>query len=155
VKYVRIAPIAQQHDSYGKSVLVSAAGITYHSSGRSVITSYGNSEARLDGTVGSTVAVEIESRTGKQVRGAILDLILHSYPKKLLVLIPKYIGRHQVQECEFILKRFVDPENFRVVLLDGTGDDPRLEDDASKVRTVLRQLASTQLGDMTAPSSKA
>jgi hypothetical protein len=132
--------LGQQHDNYGKSVLASATENLCQTSGPYVTTSYGASSAHIDGTVGSTVAVEIESRTGKQVRGAILDLILHAYPKKLLILIPKYIGKHQVQECEFILKRFVDPQKFRVVLLEGTGDNPCLETDARRVRTALLEL---------------
>ena len=135
--------VGQKHDNYGKSVLVSATRGACRSSGQCVSTSYGTSCARIDGAVGSTVAVEIESRTGKQVRGAILDLILHAYPKKLLILIPKYIGKHQVQECEFILKRFVDRNNFRVVLLDGSGHDPHLESDGLKVRTALLELGWT------------
>ena len=120
----------QQHDNYGKSVLVLAARGAYQSNGSSVSTSYGASSAHIDGTIGSTVAVEIESRTPKQVRGAVLDLIFHAYSKKLLILIPKYIGKHQPQECEFILKRFLDPRDIRVVLLEGTGDSPRRETDA-------------------------
>ena len=130
----------QQHDNYGKSVLVRAARNACCTSGPSVSTSYGTSSAHIDRTVGSTVAVEIESRTGKQVRGAVLDLILHAYPKKLLILIPKYIGKYQVQECEFILKGFVDSQHFRVILLDGTGENPYLESDALKVQGALLEL---------------
>jgi hypothetical protein len=40
--------------------------------------------ARIDGTVAGMVAVEIKSRVPKQVRGALLDLIMHSFTKKLL-----------------------------------------------------------------------
>src|SRR6266550_3605771 len=123
-----------QHDDYGKLILGLA---TRCRNDTACITTYGDSCAHIDGTVGSSIAVEIESRTGKQVRGAVLDLILHAYPKKLLILIPKYIGKHQVQECEFILKRFVDPQNFRVVLLNGTGHDHHLESDVLKVQTAL------------------
>ncbi len=101
---------------------------------------YGDSWAHIDGTVGSSIAVEIESRTGKQVRGAILDLILHAYPKKLLILVPMYIGRHQVKESEFILKRFVEANDFRVVLLDGTGDSHDEESDVPRVRDALQAL---------------
>jgi hypothetical protein len=129
-----------QHDNYGKSVLALATRGACQRAGPSVSTNYGASSAHIDGTVGLTVAVEIESRTGKQVRGAILDLILHDNPKKLLILIPKYFGKHQPQECEFILKRFVGPQDFRVVLLEGTGDDPCLETDALKVRAALAEL---------------
>jgi hypothetical protein len=57
-----------------------------------------------------------------------------------MILIPKYIGVNQVPECEFILGRFVRPDNFRVVLLDGTGHSPSLERDTSAVRRALREL---------------
>ena len=127
-----------QHDNYGKLILGRAADCDCD--GPCTITSYGKSSAHIDGTVGSTIAVEIESRTGKQVRGAVLDLILHVYPKKLLILVPMYIGKYQVPECEFILKRFVDPNNFRVVLLDGTGHNPSAESDVPKVRFALQAL---------------
>ena len=130
----------QLHDNYGKSVLVLATKSTCRNSGPSVITSYGSSSARIDGTVGSNIAVEIESRTGKQVRGAILDLILHAFPKKLMILIPKYIGKYQVQECEFILKHYIEPQNFRVALLSGSGHNPCLEADTQKIRSALQEL---------------
>ncbi|MGA8230183.1 MAG: hypothetical protein WB795_01785 [Candidatus Acidiferrales bacterium] len=74
------------------------------------------------------------------MRGAILDLILHADQPKLLILVPMYIGRHQVKECEFILKRFVEPNDFRVVLLDGTGDNHDVESDVLKVRDAWRAL---------------
>ncbi len=128
-----------QHDEYGKLVLKRAVGDGCAIDG-ACITSYGDSCAHIDGTVGSSIAVEIESRTGKQVRGAILDLILHPYPEKLLILVPMYIGKHQVRECEFILKRFVDSNHFRVVLLNGTGDNHDAESDVAKVRDALQAL---------------
>ena len=94
---------------------------------------YDVSQARIDGTVDSMIAVEIESRTSKQVRGAILDLPMHAYPKKLLVLIPKWIGVNMVNESKDILSRSVSPQDFQVVLLAGTSDDPRPQEDAQSV----------------------
>lgn len=105
-----------------------------------MVTRYDLSSAHIDGTVGALVAVEIVSRTGKQVRGAVLDLILHAHPKKLLILIPKHIGRNQVAECDFILRRFVEPTDFRFVLLRGTGDNPSLAPDVTKVERALYEL---------------
>jgi hypothetical protein len=130
----------QGHDGYGKLVLRKAARADFRNVGPCVITSYGKSCAHIDGTVGSTIAVEVESRTSKQVRGAVLDLILHTYPKKLMILIPMYIGKHQVAECEFILNRFVGENDFRVVLLDGTGHNPSEENDISRVKAALNDL---------------
>jgi hypothetical protein len=134
-----------KHDNYGKSILQQAVGYACRID-ENCITSYGDSSAHIDGTVGSLIAVEIESRTGKQVRGAVLDLILHSYPKKLLILMPMHIGRYQVSECECILRRFFAPEDFRVVLLEGTGHMPSVEHDVTAVQTALRELGWTPAG---------
>ena len=137
----------EQHDKYGKSVLGQATDNACICCGDSVITSYGMSCAQIDGTVGRTIAVEIESRTGKQVRGAVLDLLLHPYPKKLMILIPAHIGSHQVAECEFLLSRFgIAAENFRVVLLDGRGGSPCLRIDAIRTRIALLELGWKPLG---------
>jgi hypothetical protein len=68
------------HDEYGKRVLCTAApqALIY---GPTVAVDYGAGQgARIDGTVGD-IAVGIESRVAKQVRGAVLDLICHPFPK--------------------------------------------------------------------------
>lgn len=51
-----------------------------------------------------------------------------------------YIGPNQVSECQFILKRFIEPKDFRVVLLEGTGCNPTLENDVAKVKGALSEL---------------
>jgi hypothetical protein len=88
------------------------------------------------------IAVEIEARVAKQVRGAVLDLICHAYPQKLLVLLSVHALNPALtaEQCRFILKRFVDPDNFRVVVLSGTGVNPLLERDAELVREALSEL---------------
>jgi hypothetical protein len=128
----------QKHDGYGKSVLRAAVGTRFSAYGTTI--AYEVSHARIDGTVDSMIAVEIESRTNKQVRGAILDLLMHPYPKKLLVLIPRWIGVNMVSESKHILSRSLCPQDFQVVLLAGTGDAPRLETDAQIVRSALLKL---------------
>jgi hypothetical protein len=132
-----------QHDDYGKLVLRRAVGPAYSEWGDSVCVDYGAGQpARIDGSVGASVAVEVESRTSKQVRGAVLDLISHKHPKKLLVLIPMYMHDATItaEQCRFILSRFVDPADFRVVVLNGTGNVPRLESDTTLVRAALAEL---------------
>jgi hypothetical protein len=75
------------HDDYGKLVLREVAGADYAALGSSLLVNYGAGRpACIDGTVGPRIAVEIESRTSKQVRGALIDLICHDYAKKLLLL---------------------------------------------------------------------
>ena len=131
------------HDAYGKHVMQAAAGDAFTESGLQAAVSFGgNGQAHVDGIVGSEIVVEIESRVAKQVRGAVLDLILHIYPKKLLVLIPVHM--HDVEktaaQCRYILGRFLDRRNFRVVVLRGTGELPDLETDSRLVENTLREL---------------
>lgn len=77
------------HDEYGKRVMRQAVGSDFVDCGAAVYIDYGvGGPARIDGAIGDEVAVEIESRVSKQVRGAVLDLVCHRCPKKLLVLCP-------------------------------------------------------------------
>lgn len=68
--------------------------------------------ARIDGVV-EDVAIEIESRVSKQVRGAVLDLICHRSPNKLLILIPAHMSHPDTtaEQCRNILGRFIDVNN--------------------------------------------
>lgn len=88
----RLRPISTQHDRYGKAVVRSADG--EFSADADVVTVRFDSSGftRIDGVVGTDVAVELESRVSKEVRGAILDLVLHPHPRKLLVLVPVHMG---------------------------------------------------------------
>lgn len=132
------------HDIYGKSVMRQAAGSSYHEGGPSCYIDYGTAmPARIDGTIDDSIAVEIESRTSKQVRGAVLDLICHPYPKKLLVLIPKHMKAATTEGlCRNALGRFVDEKDFSVVSLTGTGHQHQLEQDVLRVRTALQRLGA-------------
>jgi len=57
------------HDEYGKRVMRAAAGPAWRDSGPSLQVDYGTRHpARIDGTVGTRVAVEIESRVSKGPR---------------------------------------------------------------------------------------
>jgi hypothetical protein len=107
-------------DDTGKRLLQVAAGPLFTSDGPSVTYGFGPGAgtARIDGTVAGCVAVEIKSRVPKQVRGALLDLILHPYPCKLLVL-PVYTGSIDtaVRQAAVILGRFVEPRLFRIVVV--------------------------------------
>ncbi len=114
-------------DDTGKKLLRAAVGPLFTSDGPSVTFSFGAGAgtARIDGTVAGRVAVEIESRVPKQVRGALLDLILHPYPCKLLVLLPVYTGNVDttVRQAMVILGRFVEPTSFRVVVVQDSTDE--------------------------------
>jgi hypothetical protein len=108
------------HDEYGKRVLHEATRGRCLHYGSSVEVDYGTAQpARIDATVGDDIAVEVESRTSKQVRGAVLDLICHPYPKKLLLLLPVHMQNPDLtaRQCRNILKRFCVEEAFRVIVL--------------------------------------
>jgi hypothetical protein len=129
------------HDEYGKRVLRAATNraALY---GPTVEINYGAGQpARIDATVGD-IAVEIESRVSKQVRGAVLDLICHPHPKKLLVLLPVHMGNPGVtaEQCRNILKRFCPGDSYRVLVLKGSGSDPQLTEDMATVAAALAEL---------------
>ena len=129
------------HDDYGKGLLAEAFGSRYDAIiGSEYTFGPGAGNARLDGTIDGVLAIEIESRTDKQVRGAILDLVLHPYPKKLMVLIPAWIYSAEKTQtmCESILGRFTS--EFRVVALKGTGNDPKPDQDIPLIRTAVEEL---------------
>jgi hypothetical protein len=88
--------------------------------------------------------VELESRVSKQVRGAVLDLLCHSYPKKLLVLLPVHMSDVAVtaKQCEFIFSRFLDGASYRVVVLAGCGSKPCLEADVALIQTEVQRWLS-------------
>jgi hypothetical protein len=131
------------HDDYGKHVMRVAAGSAYHDGGASVEINYSAGRpARIDGTVGSEIAVEVESRVPKQVRGAVLDLLCHPFPKKLLVLLPVHMTDAEctAEQCRFIFRKFMASENFRVVVLDELGPREVLERHVAIVQAALKEL---------------
>lgn len=131
------------HDDYGKLVLQQAAGDNVERYGRSLEIDYGaGGPARIDGTVSGKVAVEVESRTPKQVRGAVLDLLCHEYSKKLLLILPVQKSNHDdmATQCRNALLRFVSPDDFRVVVLSGDGSNHKLQQDADVTRSALHEL---------------
>ena len=134
-----------QHDDYGKLVLQRAAGDSYERYGKKLEIDYGAGDpARIDGTVSGRVAIELESRTPKQVRGAVLDLLCHAYSKKLLLILPvdRSNPEDTAKQCRNILQRFVSPENFRVVVLSGNGSNQKLRQDAKITRSALHELGA-------------
>ena len=134
-----------QHDDYGKRILRESAGKAFDTYGSSVEIDYGaGMPARIDGTVAGRVAVEVESRTAKQVRGAVLDLLCHQYPKKLLLILPVHMSNAETtaRQCRTALQRFLTGADFRVVVLSGHGSKPKLKEDVSIVQSALRQLGA-------------
>ena len=135
--------IMGQHDEYGKQLLTLAAKSSCELHGYAVEVDYGTEQpARIDGAINGKIAVEIESRTSKQVRGAVLDLICHRYQKKLLLLLPVHMSNVETtaEQCRTAMGRFCDPKNFKVVVLAGCGNNPKQKTDVKRVRNALSSL---------------
>jgi len=132
------------HDDYGKQVLACATDGACEFYGAGVEIDYGAGlPARIDGAIHGSIAVEVESRTSKQIRGAVLDLIFHPYPKKLLILLPVHMSNPQTAaaQCRFAMSRFVQQQDYEVIVLAGHGDNPQLAVDTELVRSAIRKLA--------------
>lgn len=131
------------HDTYGKAVLREAAGSAFRDSGTAVCISYGDKGgATIDGVVGESIAVEIESRVSKQVPGAVFDLICHKYPMKPWVLLPVHMSNPSLwaDQCRNILGRFVQPQDSCVVVPTGSCASDALQVDLQLISTALHQL---------------
>jgi hypothetical protein len=132
------------HDAYGKLIMRNAAGNAFSDSGALCRIRFGEdaAEARIDGVVGNSIAVEIESRTPKQIRGAVLDLIFHPYPRKLLLIIAGHQNdaRQAANQCKHILREEIGDENVQVVLLAGNGREHQQTGDVALVREALGRL---------------
>jgi hypothetical protein len=132
-----------QHDAYGKHLMALVGGTSYSDWGSSLEVDFGAGEpGRIDGTIGGQIAVEIESRVSKQVRGAVLDLVLHPYEKKLLILMPVHMTNPVAtrDQCRNILARLLKASTFEVVLISGSGDQPNEAVDLDLIREALRNL---------------
>ena len=134
-----------QHDDYGKRILRESAGGAFEADGPSVEIDYGAGlPARIDGTIAGRVAVEIESRTAKQVRGAVLDLLCHTYPKKLLLILPVHMSNAETtaRQCRTAFQKFLAESDFRVVVLRGHGSNEKVIQDTNIVRSALREFGT-------------
>lgn len=136
-----------QHDDYGKRLLTLAVGPAFQRYGPALTVDYGAGQGgRIDGVIAGEIAVEIESRVSKQIRGAVLDLICHPFPKKLLVILPVHADNPELTatQCRNIMSRFLDETKFRVIVVTGSGSNPRLEKDAKILMAAARELGYKQ-----------
>ncbi|MFC1955394.1 hypothetical protein ACFLWZ_02495 [Chloroflexota bacterium] len=139
-----------KHEDYGKRLLRELFGGRWapYASQRSLYE--GGVRADLDGVIYSKdgvsveCVVEIEARVYKQIRGAIVDLVLHGAPKKLLIIIraqPQLGTEEQIKEhCTYVWRELAGQHRgeFQVVCLKGTGDEPASEEDKKLLAEKLR-----------------
>lgn len=136
----------QIHDAYGKKVLRKAFSHEFNSSPAPISFGINAGTLKIDGTIGEDIAVEIESRASKQVRGAIVDIICHPYPRKLLVLIRKYGNKYTENQCRTLLKKFAPTAISRVVSVKGSGNDESIADDVAIVQAAVGELRASRHG---------
>ena len=133
-----------QHAEYGKRLLADMAGKHFTDDWEVTSVKYrGGTSAHIDGVIGEDCAIEIEARVDKQVRGALVDLLLHHCSKKLLVLIPAWMNQpeNSKEQCKGILYTLKRPsDEVQVVLLQGTGDNPMPEKDKALLKAALLEL---------------
>jgi hypothetical protein len=89
------------------------------------------------------VVVEVESRTSKQIRGAVLDLLtFDACPKKLLVILPVHQGNAALAaaQCRELLGRFLPTSDFQVAMLTGSGAHPKVDADVEQLLCHLHAL---------------
>ncbi|MCE9614876.1 MAG: hypothetical protein K8T26_11405 [Lentisphaerae bacterium] len=130
----------QIHDQYGKAVLRKAFGNAFNDSPDPVPFGENAGSVKIDGTIGDDVAVEVESRASKQVRGAIVDIIWHPFPKKLVVLIKKYGNNYTAEQCRVLLRKFAPTTCAKVVSLNGNGSNQLFDEDVAVVKDAVTEL---------------
>ena len=139
----------QIHDKYVKGLLEEVARNLFVSKGPDVKVNYqGAISASIDGVIKDCCAIEVESRVAKQVRGALVDLLEHRLPKKLLILVPAHMNNPEAtaQHCEYILEKYKQQGSMtKVILLKGTGNNPK-EEDKSLIEDTLKEMDCFQNG---------
>jgi len=128
------------YDEYAKHVLTGSFGPRFDTTSN-VLFSFGEDggTGTVDGTIDSQIAVEIGVGSPKQIRGGLLDLLWHSYPVKLLLLVdtPGHSTQRSVGQAGAILAETSSPGI--VIRLSGnsTADEDTVESDQRKVSEVV------------------
>lgn len=140
----------QIHNNYGKRLLKEVVGDLLIATGPDTRVNYqGDISAKIDGVIEACCAIEIESRVAKQVRGALIDLLEHQLSKKLLILIPAHMNDPEAtaRHCKHLLEKYKQQgSTVKVVLLKGTGDNPKDSEDKKLIESALRELECLQNG---------
>jgi len=148
IDIVYLVCVLGSHDRYVKNLLKKLLGYRFDTSRQYTLVEYAAGYAQIDGVILSpsgNIAVEIESRTAKQVRGAILDLFFHEAKKKLLIIVPEhmydpYALKKDTEHILNMLKKIKPDIVFKVVTLRGSGSNPKPNDDLTILREAIKEL---------------
>ena len=133
------------HDKYGKKVMQRAFGKTFNPNPGPISFGIDAGTFKIDGIIGEDIAVEIESLASKQARGAIVDIICHPFPKKLVVLIEKYGNKYTENQCRVLLDKFAPDVVKQVITLHGSGTNEKISDDVQAVKDAVEKLRQSAL----------
>ena len=127
-----------KYDDYAKDVLRETFVERFNTTD-DVVFSFGPSAGTgdVDGIIDGYIAVEIGVGSPKQIRAAVLDLMFHPFPMKLLILVdtPEHETRRSVQQVASILAQSSKPGV--VLRLAGTPSNPMLEVDGNRLADVV------------------
>ena len=128
------------YDEYAKHVLTISFGSRFDTT-NNVLFSFGEDggTGAVDGTIDDRVAVEIGVGSPKQIRGGLLDLLWHSYPVKLLLLVdtPGHSTQRSVGQAGAILAETSSPGVIIRLSGNSTADKTHVESDQRKVSEVV------------------
>ena len=114
-----------KYQRYAEEVLVAAFAERWDRNSDTVF-SFGKDAGtgEVDGTIDGKVAVEIGVGSPKQIRAAVLDLMFHPFPMKMLILVdtPEHETGRSVRQAGAILAQASKPGV--VVRLTGTPSTP-------------------------------
>ena len=134
------------HEEYGRQILSMVAGATFDALGEDTLIDYGaGRRSQVTGVIDGSIVVKVESGTPKEIRNGVLDLICHRLPKKFLIIIPVHTSNPEIAatQCQNIMSRFLPFGDFRVLVVAGSGKDPRPDQDSELVRSAIKDLGLT------------
>ena len=144
-------------DEYGKQLLAEVSDGEFqhwhNRADRSIVYPPGGMTAEVDGVIDPDIAVEISAVNEKQLRAAILDLAMHPFPRKLLIVnLGGWTNKRRDAQtlqatCELLLQRLASLQSSlstRCVVAVVSGVDR--EKDAASLRACLRMVKNRQPG---------
>ena len=141
------------HEKYAKEILRAAFGDKFLAAPKYEF-GPGAGGAKIDGLLFRDIALEIESRASKQVRGALVDLALHPRPRKLLLVMKVHGDDLTPRQATCILEAICPAGTcFMVVPLTGNGTTlskktikiTTMKSDIRLVRRKVRELRSKHI----------
>ena len=133
----------QKHNQYVRKLLIEILEDKFVFKGKDIQVKFVGFTARIDGIIRNQCAIEVESRTPKQVKGALVDLLFHPLDKKLLILVPtKELNPIYVSPMIKQILNTYKSVNARIeiAVLCGNGNDDRADMDKKIIIKTLKSM---------------